>query len=341
MMQPRVSVVVPIYNVERYLNRCVESIVRQSYTNLEIILVDDGSPDKCPSMCDAWAERDRRILVIHKKNAGLGMARNSGVDAATGKYICFFDSDDYVDHRTIEKCVISAEKHDSDVVIFGRCDVNEFGQVVCKPISTEKCLFQGEELLNELLPGMFTYDRGFGVSACGTLFRLGMFKENDMRFHSEREIISEDAYFALEFYGKAKTVTVVPENLYFYFCRTVSLSRRYREDRQEKNDYFLKKSLAYIEEKGLPRVVATHLTARYHFYTIAALKQIMETDLEEEEKKKAVMKVLDSTILQSSLVWEVLRLEKNSLKLFFCALKLRAKWICYVLLKYKMQCALR
>ena len=90
-MEPLVSVVIPIYNVEKYLDRCVSSVVNQTYRNLEIILVDDGSPDNCPAMCDAWAERDSRIRVIHKKNNGQGMARNSGMDIATGKYIFFFD----------------------------------------------------------------------------------------------------------------------------------------------------------------------------------------------------------------------------------------------------------
>ena len=94
MLNKKVTVVLPIYNVEKYLDRSVKSIVEQTYTNLEIILVDDGSPDMCPQMCDEWARKDKRIKVIHKKNAGLGMARNTGIDNASGDYICFFDSDD-------------------------------------------------------------------------------------------------------------------------------------------------------------------------------------------------------------------------------------------------------
>ena len=335
--QPIVSVVIPIYNVEQYLDRCIESVVNQTYTNLEIILVDDGSLDNCPAMCDVWAKRDRRINVIHKENAGLGMARNSGLDVATGKYICFFDSDDYVDLVTIDKCVASVQQFQSDVVIFGRCDVDEYGHVVRKPISAEKCLFRDEEILNDLLPGMFTYKRGFGISACGTLFNLDMFREHNLRFHSEREIISEDAYFALEFYSKARTVTVVPENFYYYFCRTVSLSRKYRADRQAQNDFFLRKSLAYIRDNNLPQVVADCLTIRYHFFTVSALKQIMESDLKDREKKNAVLKILESPVLQKSLDWKILHKEKLSLKIFFVSLKLRAKWLCRVMLKYKME----
>ena len=91
-----VSVVLPIYNVEKYLNRCIKSVINQSYKNLEIILVDDGSPDNCPTLCDEWAKKDNRIKVIHKKNAGVSSARNTGITKSTGDYICFVDGDDYV-----------------------------------------------------------------------------------------------------------------------------------------------------------------------------------------------------------------------------------------------------
>lgn len=95
--QDKISVIVPVYKVEDYLDICITSIIRQTYTNLEILLIDDGSPDQCGKMCDAWAEKDTRIKVIHKKNGGLSSARNSGIDASTGAYILFVDSDDWVD----------------------------------------------------------------------------------------------------------------------------------------------------------------------------------------------------------------------------------------------------
>ena len=103
MQKDVIAVVLPIYNVEKYLDRCLDRIVNQTYKNLEIILVDDGATDNCPSMCDEWAKKDSRIKVIHKKNAGLGMARNTGIENATGEYICFFDSDDYVDKNMYKK----------------------------------------------------------------------------------------------------------------------------------------------------------------------------------------------------------------------------------------------
>ena len=111
-----VSVIVPVYNVESYLDRCLGSIVNQTLKNIEIIIVDDGSPDNCPSMCDRWAKRDNRIKVIHKKNAGLGFARNSGLDVAKGEYVIFCDSDDSVDSVMYESLYNATENGKYDVV---------------------------------------------------------------------------------------------------------------------------------------------------------------------------------------------------------------------------------
>ena len=119
MKQGLVSIVVPVYNTGKYLNRCMNSIVKQTYSNIEVILIDDGSTDDSSDLCDEWAEKDERIKVIHKLNAGLGMARNTGIENAKGEYICFFDSDDYIDLQTIEKSYRLACKSEADLVCFG------------------------------------------------------------------------------------------------------------------------------------------------------------------------------------------------------------------------------
>ena len=114
---PKISVIVPVYKVEKYLDKCVESIVNQTYKNLEIILVDDGSPDNCPAMCDEWAEKDERIRVIHKENGGLADARNAGMDIATGDYIGFVDSDDWIEPNMYEVLLKNALCMDSATVL--------------------------------------------------------------------------------------------------------------------------------------------------------------------------------------------------------------------------------
>lgn len=115
MTNPLISIIVPVYKVEKYLDRCVESIVNQTYKNLEIILVDDGSPDNCPQMCDNWAEQDNRIKVIHKTNDGLANARNSGIEICNGDYVMFVDSDDYIEPDMVEFLLNLSAKYNADV----------------------------------------------------------------------------------------------------------------------------------------------------------------------------------------------------------------------------------
>lgn len=337
MNQPLVSVVIPIYNVEKYLDRCISSVVDQTYRNLEIILVDDGSPDRCPGMCDQWADKDGRIRVIHKENAGLGMARNSGLEAASGKYIFFFDSDDYVELSTVEICVRHAEEHSADTVLFGRRDVYEDGRQG-KAIHAEKLqVFRGAQVQNRLLPGLYTYAFGVGVSAWGKMYQREMFTANALRFPSERKIISEDAYFALEYFSKSDCSVLLPDVLYNYVNRDNSLSRGYRKDRQEKNDAFLQTCLDYIRKNDLPDEVTKHLKVRYHGYTIAALKQIMASDLTDREKKKMIRTVFCSAVLRDTLSFDVLRLDKPTVKVFFLLLKFRLFGLCRWLLNRKMR----
>lgn len=116
-MKDLISVIIPVYKVEQYLDECINSVVNQSYKNLEIILVDDGSPDKCPKMCDGWAKRDNRIKVVHKQNGGLSSARNAGLDVANGDYFAFVDSDDWIAPTMYEDLYNAIIKYNADVAV--------------------------------------------------------------------------------------------------------------------------------------------------------------------------------------------------------------------------------
>ena len=147
----RISIIVPVYKAEKYLPRCVESLLSQTYRELEIILVDDGSPDNCPEICDGYAEKDSRVKVIHKENGGVSSARNAGLEAASGDYITFVDSDDYVDGQMYEKMLSVAEEYSCDVVM---CDcVKEFSdrrEVYSHDIRSG--FYNKEQLKNEYYP---------------------------------------------------------------------------------------------------------------------------------------------------------------------------------------------
>ena len=128
-MKPLISVIVPIYKVEKYLAICVDSLLRQSYGNLEVILVDDGSPDECPAICDKYQNKDNRIKVIHKKNGGLSDARNVGLDIAQGEYVAFVDSDDFVDEDYIYKLYNALQQNGTSIAVCGIQIIDERNKV--------------------------------------------------------------------------------------------------------------------------------------------------------------------------------------------------------------------
>ena len=159
MVDGLVTVVLPIYNVEKQLNRCIESVVNQTYKNIEIILVDDGSVDSCPAICDEWAKKDYRIRVIHKQNQGLGMARNTGIENANGEFICFFDSDDFIEPETIEKAYRRAKDENADIVNFGTNFCDESGKVKDSFISPAgNVSYEGKDVLGFFLPEFIAPD---------------------------------------------------------------------------------------------------------------------------------------------------------------------------------------
>lgn len=281
-----VTVVVPVYKVEEYLNRCVESIVNQSYTKLQIILVDDGSPDSCPQMCEEWKKRDERIGVIHKQNAGLGMARNSGMDMAEGTYITFVDSDDYIALNTIEKLVALAQKNDSDVCYYGCVDVVD-GEENTK-VAPKKLHYEGEEVQKEFgmgLLGNLPEDGQSifsGGSSCYAFYKLSFLKENNIRFNSEKEkYISEDVMFNVNVCSYAKILDILPESLYYYVIRkSDSLRSTYRADRFE----MMKIMHQALLEKGVQFGNAEEAKLRTSKYLLQAAIVCVKMELLTEKK---------------------------------------------------------
>ena len=151
MTTPLISVIVPVYRVEAYLERCVKSILSQTYKNLEVILVDDGSPDQCPAICDACAEKDARVKVIHQENKGLSGARNAGINAASGEYLAFVDSDDYVSPHFIEELYQLLQ--DTGCAI-GQCRFSYVkGDGLVEEGDSAFCIYRGESLMEQAVPG--------------------------------------------------------------------------------------------------------------------------------------------------------------------------------------------
>lgn len=339
-MEELVSVIVPIYNVEKYLDRCVDSIVKQTYHNLEIILVDDGSPDNCPQMCDAWAERDSRIHVIHKQNQGLGMARNTGIEHATGEYICFFDSDDFVSADTIKKACTAAKEACSDIVVFGMQRVNRDGVIIqdAIPETKEKC-FYGKDVQEQLLPDLIdnrhrnVQVKNFPFSACSCLFSMKIIREVNWRFVSERELISEDSYSLIWLYKYAKCVAIVPEPLYYYRENQASLTNTFRSDRHEKNRRFYIACMQLAEEQGYSDAVLQSISGLFMGFTIAAMKQLVASNLDPLRKRKFLSEIVHDDVVQKALNSVAHRQYGRARKILFLAMKYRSVFVCWQLVK--------
>ena len=216
-MKPLISVIIPIYNVEEYLVRCVNSVLNQTYQNLEIILVDDGSPDNSPRMCDEFAKKDSRIKVIHKKNGGLSSARNAGLDIATGEYVAFLDSDDYIHPQMYEKLLTSLQANTADMVICGVHYVNEDGTDFDK---VEPCPIKNEVLTQDEVFAKLSKPAGFYyVTTWNKLYKKSIF--NNIRFPEGK--IHEDEFTIHYIVAECEKIACVKEELYHYVQRSESI----------------------------------------------------------------------------------------------------------------------
>ena len=229
-MGPKVSIIVPVYNVEKYLKRCIESLVEQSYLNLEILLVDDGSTDTSLSICTEYKAKDSRIRVYHKENEGLGLTRNYGIERAEGKYLTFVDSDDYLTKDAIEWMVLKALETDADIVIANTYYKNEKLKVTLP----ERLYMDGEikELLVTHMMGNYAKRiDAISYTATAKLFKKKIFDEYNLRFPSERKLIWEDLAFSIETYPLCKKVYVSHKPVYYYCFNGGSLTHTYRQNK--------------------------------------------------------------------------------------------------------------
>jgi len=214
-MGEKISVIVPVYNVEQYLERCAESIINQTYKNVEIILVDDGSTDNSGKLCDELAKKDERIKVIHKENGGVSEARNIGIDSATGEYVIFIDSDDYINEEMLSELYSQIKKENADVSVCGVMNVYENNHTPQARNINEYLILNNEEFLREYLKG----ERVPG-GIWNKLIKASIAKT--IKFPVGR--IYEDAYYHYELIKLAKRYVVTTKPLYNYYHREGSLT---------------------------------------------------------------------------------------------------------------------
>ena len=245
MDNPKVSIIVPVHNVEKYLRYCVDSLLNQTLTDIEIILVDDESPDNCPVICDEYAKQDHRVKVIHKKNGGQGFARNSGLEIATGEYIAFVDSDDYVETMMYQKLynLVTETKADTIYCAFQR--INDNGDAWMETsVLKEKRLHSKEEIRGLILdmianPPEARNDQNIQCSVWSALYRHDIIRKYILRFMSEREYYGgEDLIFNIDYLLYASLVIITPDVFYNYRFRAESDTRVEIPDRIDKDILF-------------------------------------------------------------------------------------------------------
>ena len=277
MSKPKVSVIVPVYRAECYLEKCVESLIVQTLSDIEIILVDDGSPDKSGEIADAFAAKDSRIQVRHKENGGLGSARNAGICIATGEYVAFLDSDDWVKPVMYENLYREASIWDADIVVSGHCDVAEDTVVLVKPhpmARTRLCTHEEIAAIRLNLFGVGLDDgtvEAFPMSACMSLYRTEMVRNQNLSFPNT---ISEDTIFNLQAYQCARRISFIADVNYCY--------------RKE-------------EQASLTNAFAESKLGKYRDF-LTLLRQMASLELDPEAQIRAARTAIDSCRMYMGLV---------------------------------------
>lgn len=241
---PKVSIIIPVCNIKDYVRQCVLSVISQTYKNLEIIIVDDGSSDGSPDLCDKLAREDDRIIVIHKENGGLSSARNAGLDVATGDYYLFLDGDDRLETVAVEKLVAVARQNEfPDIIQFQYSEVDESGKPIYSVTFTESI----EAVTDE----KEKYDRlyrlgGCGASSCTKFTAAGLFE--NLRF--KEGIIHEDEYIVTDLLSRSDKIVYYDIALYLYYFRNNSIVTS--NFSSKKLDVFkvIKRRISVLKEKG-------------------------------------------------------------------------------------------
>lgn len=257
--KPLISVVVPVYNVEKYLKKCLDSIIGQTYKNLEIILVDDGSTDESGAICDVYKEKDSRIRVVHQKNQGLSGARNTGINIANGELLGFVDSDDYITENMYERLLEVLLKNDADICI---CDcecIMEAGEEI---IHQEYPKLEAEALNKEQalqrLDG-FSYPYWKYVTAWNKLYRKHLFDE--LRYPVGKK--NEDEFIAHILISKAERLAVISEPLYMYVQRADSIMGGSQKKKHIDAVYALKERCNFFLERNNKQLYKAALRMAY------------------------------------------------------------------------------
>ena len=256
-----ISIIVPVYKVEKYLDRCINSLTVQTCQNMEIILVDDGSPDQCPRLCDQFAELDNRIKVIHKKNGGLSSARNAGMRIAQGKYIGFVDSDDEVEENMFAEMIAAAEQNHADFVMCDYVRILESGEQYLVSTELGSGIYDKEKIRKEIYPSLImgeNMDYGPVLSVWHCIYHHQFLKRNNITFADDVKWSEDNLFSALVGYHANRFVYLKKKGFYHYYQNPETITTSYRAGAwkvyRRMNEYlvdFFKENRKYDFERQL------------------------------------------------------------------------------------------
>lgn len=246
MKDKLVSVIIPVYKTEEYLERCLNSVLMQSYKNLEVILVDDGSPDRSGELCELYTQQDSRINVIHKKNGGLSSARNVGLDVAKGRYLTFIDSDDCIHPEMLKWMVAQIERSNSDMVTTGlECFKTKFPSNIETRYEVKFKIMDKNSFIDHLYPHNF---EEISVTACGKLYKATIF--NDLRY--PEGVVHEDLRIFLDVLMRCNRISVSEQAMYYYYINPNSIMHGNYLEYDRFGEFIVRESyIGFFEKKGL------------------------------------------------------------------------------------------
>ena len=302
--KPLVSIIVPVYNAEKYLSVCIDSILNQTYENIEIILIDDGSTDKSAQICDEYTAKDKRVMVVHKKNGGVSAGRNDGLMAANGQFIMFVDSDDWIDSETCKTAVSAMAESDADVVMWTYISENK-GNQSPKIIFSSDTFFKGadvKEKLHRRLFGLMGEELAhpeLADSLCpvwGKLYKKELILDNNISFVNLSEIGTyEDGLFNIEVFSNVEKAVYLNKFLYHYRREnTSSVTSGYRKYLFEKWQHLFDLMQEYIDKNNLPDDYQTALNHRIALSILGLGLNIMSCDGKVTEKIKMIKEIIKS-----------------------------------------------
>ena len=300
-MIPKISVIIPVYNTGVYLQECVESVRNQTLKSIEIILVDDESPDNAPFLCDEYSKIDERIKVIHKKNGGLGYARNSGLDVATGEYVSFIDSDDFISLDMMETLYNTAKQYDADEVRSGTVFYNN-GKTNNRQDVDKVSVFRGKDEVGSFVFDLLgplpkeARDVKYMMSVCIALHKRKVIEENRIRFTSERQTLSEDLLFDLDLFPEMNCIVCIPDCFYYYRMNPGSLTHTFSMEKYNKNAFFFDAVEERLQKHYRREEYVIHLLRLKFLYLRTSIANIVNSSKKLSDVRQKLTSVLSDDI---------------------------------------------